>query len=591
MTDVGHPWRGASCWRALDTCFDRGQGFLATWLHWRQDPQRPRVLHYVALCGSAPTADDLIDVGANHDDLRGLARTLASQWDGLRPGFHRFLLEGGQIILTMCVGDALSALRQQDFDADEIIVSLSGATGPTALDLHSLWSAKALASCCRRGTRLHGRLSSAATAEMALHHLRQCGFALDTQAASDQELALDGLYDPPWTDARKRRRHQQALPIERCAVIGAGLSGASVAASLARRGWQVTVFDQASNPAAGASGLPLGLVVPHVSRDDCTLSRLSRAGVRLLLQQAQQHLRQGQDWGSTGVLTRQIGSTPPMPWPAIDDAETGAALDDTRAALGEGLWHAKGAWIKPAALVRAWLKEPGVQFVGNAEVVGLRQAKGQWQLLDGSGAVLGCAERVVLANANGARRLIESAVQANAGLNLPIERLPATQDLRGLLSHGLHQLTQVPESDFPKVPVNGAGAMVAHIPTPQGSAWFMGSTYQPGWQTERSAQDNHLLNFEHLQQLLPPLARLLEGHFKKGEVQSWKGTRCVAADRLPLVGALKDSAAPGLWLCAAMGSRGLSFSVLCAELLAARMGAEPLPVSARMARSLNALRA
>jgi tRNA 5-methylaminomethyl-2-thiouridine biosynthesis bifunctional protein len=36
-----------------------------------------------------------------------------------------------------------------------------------------------------------------------------------------------------------------------------------------------------------------------------------------------------------------------------------------------------------------------------------------------------------------------------------------------------------------------------------------------------------------------------------------------------------------------MGSRGLSFSVLCAELLAARMGAEPLPLEASLARFLH----
>jgi tRNA 5-methylaminomethyl-2-thiouridine biosynthesis bifunctional protein len=46
----------------------------------------------------------------------------------------------------------------------------------------------------------------------------------------------------------------------------------------------------------------------------------------------------------------------------------------------------------------------------------------------------------------------------------------------------------------------------------------------------------------------------------------------------------------GLWLCAGMGSRGLSFSMLCAELLAARWGAEPWPLEVGLARSLDALR-
>ncbi|MEY3144732.1 MAG: hypothetical protein RL342_403, partial [Pseudomonadota bacterium] len=40
----------------------------------------------------------------------------------------------------------------------------------------------------------------------------------------------------------------------------------------------------------------------------------------------------------------------------------------------------------------------------------------------------------------------------------------------------------------------------------------------------------------------------------------------------------------------AMGSRGLMFSVLCAELLAAMWGGEPLPVEARLASQLEALR-
>jgi tRNA 5-methylaminomethyl-2-thiouridine biosynthesis bifunctional protein len=39
-------------------------------------------------------------------------------------------------------------------------------------------------------------------------------------------------------------------------------------------------MDQAAAPAAGASGLSAGLVVPHVSSDDCALSRLSRASER-----------------------------------------------------------------------------------------------------------------------------------------------------------------------------------------------------------------------------------------------------------------------------------------------------------------------
>jgi tRNA 5-methylaminomethyl-2-thiouridine biosynthesis bifunctional protein len=59
--------------------------------------------------------------------------------------------------------------------------------------------------------------------------------------------------------------------------------------------------------------------------------------------------------------------------------------------------------------------------------------------------------------------------------------------------------------------------------------------------------------------------------------------RCASADRRPLVGEW----APGLWASMAMGSRGLTFAALCAELMAARLHGEPWPLPARLARALD----
>jgi len=40
-------------------------------------------------------------------------------------------------------------------------------------------------------------------------------------------------------------------------------------------------------------------------------------------------------------------------------------------------------------------------------------------------------------------------------------------------------------------------------------------------------------------------------------------------------------------LCTGMGSRGLSFAALCAELLAAQLHGEPLPVESQLAKAIN----
>ena len=523
------------------------------------------MLHYVAFITAPPTSLALSGTLGNDPALAPLAQELSGQWLDLRPGFQRFVLNQGQVLLTLCVGETLHLLRQQQFEADEVRWHVAEA------EAASLWIAKALARCCRRGTHLtasapHGRALSDLT-----QYLVQCGFALQTPEAATFDAvpaSLVASFNPRWTLKKTRQTTlASALPVGTCAVIGAGLAGASVATALARRGWQVTVLERAEAPAAGASGLPVGLVVPHVSADDCALSQLSRSGVRLILQQARSLLLAGQDWAPSGVLERDLDSGRFHP---------------------QDIWHPQGAWLKPAQLVRAWLAQPGIRFIGEADVTRLRQRDGAWELLGAQGQVLCRAERVVLANACGAATLLQRLLQDEPGRALDLARLPAMQGMRGLLSWELHD--DLDSTSFPPQPVNGSGSMVPRIPTEEGAAWFMGSSYQADDQPERPDQDNHHSNWQHLQALLPELADVLQKPFESGDLKHWKNTRCVTPDRLPAVGPLESSDAPGLWICAGLGSRGLSFSVLCAELLAARWGAEPWPIEASLAKALNALR-
>jgi tRNA 5-methylaminomethyl-2-thiouridine biosynthesis bifunctional protein len=73
-------------------------------------------------------------------------------------------------------------------------------------------------------------------------------------------------------------------------------------------------------------------------------------------------------------------------------------------------------------------------------------------------------------------------------------------------------------------------------------------------------------------------------------LQAWTGVRCATPSRLPAVGPVHHSGEPpqgaGLWVCSGLGSRGLTFAGLCAELLAARLQGEPLPVTQRLADAL-----
>lgn len=571
-------WASQPTWRILDTHFNLPR-FLALWQAWQADTQRPRLLHVVALTRQPPELSEL-QAAPTSPELHRLAQELAGQWRGLLPGFHRLLLAQGQLTLTLCVGELQPLLREQHFEADTVLLD---ADVPW-----DRWSAKALARCCRRGTTLAWIGSSPGPNPAWRDVLGQSGFVFQDGQAQ---------YAPHWElkNSRETLRTQAAAP-DTCAVIGAGLAGASVAAALARRGWRVQVFDAATMPAAGASGLPAGLVVPHVSADDSPRSRLSRAGVRLMLQEVGRLLPEGVDWALSGVLEQRLDGRAGLPahWPAAGSEISRpapsfeASLWHEGCATAPALWHAQAAWIKPARLVQAWLALPGVQFCGNAKVSALRKSGTSsgttWQLLDRDGQLLGNASQVVLANASDAPRLLDS---LRAELS-ELSQLPPVHEMRGVLSAGLRQTGD--EAALPPFPVNGLGALIPAVPTEDGLAWYAGATYEAAHQPPAIAAEHHCSNLAKLHTLLPAAARTLAPAFTPEAARGWGGTRCVSADRLPLVGPLEDGAQPTLWINAAMGSRGLSFSLLCAELLAARLGAEPWPVEASLAHFLHARR-
>ncbi len=552
-------WGQQEAWRFLETDFSRGLNFLSTWRAWKDDPQRPRMLHYVSLTVAPVSVDEILSTVAPFADLIELAHELAHQWFELMPGFHRMTLDDGQVLLTLCVGDLTPMLREQRFLADCVYLDCD----PAVVFQLDRWAVKALARSCRRGTSL---VSTLDTPQLRAD-LTDCGFELQTGQAESMSRTVIGQFNPRWKVKRSRYPVlERAVEAGTCVVVGAGLAGASVAAALARRGWRVQVLDQGAAPATGASGLPVGLVVPHVSADDCPLSRLSRSGVRLMLQQAGILLRRGQDWNDTGVLERRFDGDSPL----------------------ADIWHAQAAWLKPAQLVRAWLAQAGVTFQGHAKVEEIRPSGDQWELLNALGEVLASADRIVFANASGALALLEKAQSGLPVLGISVNLLPVMHTVPGQLSWGMHK--DAHDNAFPPFPLNGSGSVVPRVPTAGGTAWYVGSSYQQSTKAAVTDEENHASNLARLRKLMPTLGLTLERQFAAGTINTWKNTRCVTVDRLPLVGPVYLADYPSLWICAGMGSRGLSFSVLCAELLAATWGAEPLPIASGLAQSLNALR-
>ncbi len=602
-------WAGQAQWRILETGFGLGLNFLVTWLAWREEPQRPRILHFVSTEAYPADAPSILRNCAQHPELLPLAEALAAQWWGLLPGVHRLSFDGGQVLLTLCIGDAQTQLRKQALTVDSVFLDgFSPQQNPEIWDLHTL---KAVARCCRPGTRL-GTWCVAGSVRDAL---TQCGFAVQkVPGVPPKRHNLQATFAPRWTTRLVREPEAPVLPSPSAEspphpdalVIGAGIAGAAVAASLARRGWRVRVLDQGAAPAAGASGLPAGLFAPHVSPDDSVVSRLSRSGVRTTLQTAGECLLEGTDWQPSGVLQHHVDGKRGLP----ADWNAGPGADWSHAAPGalrqeagippdvRATWHQRGGWIRPAQLVRALLAQPGVQFQGDAKVAKLVRVDNQggtlglWQALDAQGQALASAPLAIVATGFGSLELLGATDPALSAWPL--------NTVRG-------QVTGARHSDWPwpgpAFPVNGHGNCVPAFPWPGNAhdhpesatadrSWIAGSTFErgpadhwpPGPEDQAAA---HRYNLGKLQTLLPsaqlpdPQAPLPPG------LRHWASIRCTSPDRLPLVGPVDTHALPGLWVCTAMGARGLTLSLLCGELLAARLMGEPLPVDAQLAKALD----
>jgi len=571
-------WAHQPQWRILETGFGLGLNFLVTWQAWKADPARPRLLHFVATEAFPASAGDISRAAAAHPELLPLAQQLQAQFWGLLPGVHRLVFESGHVLLTLCIGDTQAVLREQQFEADAVYLDgFSPAKNPDIWDTHTL---KAVARCCRRGTRI----ASWTIARSVLDGLTQCGFVVHkTPGLPPKRDNLQGLFDPRW-EPRKAWTSAAVNPTS-CVVIGGGLAGAAAAASLARRGWQVEVLDSQEAPAGGASGLPAGVLVPHVSPDDSLLSRLTRCGVRATWQQAEALLTPGSDWQASGVLERRLDGSAGLAadwpeagrdWSDIADparlAEAGLGMD-----AGPACWHRRAGWIKPARLVQALLAQPGIRWRGGRQAARLRRnlETGHWTVADAQDMSLAQAALVVVAAGHASGLLVDG--------GLPL------QAIRGQMSWGLH--ADLPgTSAFPSFVVNGSGSFIPAVPTDQGMAWLAGAGFQRDHDNTDIRTADQTANRERLQALLPATALILAGAFENASAGAWAGVRCASPDRLPLVGAVDAVGQAGLWLSTAMGSRGLSFAILCGELLAAKLHSEPLPLELRLTQALAASR-
>jgi len=597
-------WRGRDRFVVLETGFGLGNNFLATWAAWRDDAERSRRLHFVSIDAAPPTRAALAAV-ARDAALAPLAAELARCWPPLTCNLHRIAFDDDAVELLLAFGAASAWLPQLVASVDAFFLDgFAPARNP------AMWEPRIFKAMARLAAP-DATVATWSAARAVRDGLASAGFAVERAAGSDGKRDITRACYAPRIPPRSMARRAAVPAVASGAssasdaadvvVIGAGLAGCAVAAALARRGVRALVLERGAEVAAEASGNAAAIFHGIVHRDDGRHARFHRAAALAAADEVRDAIGRHGVRGSAGGLLRLETRLDLAAMQAIVDAqglppEYVVVLDSDAASRVAGVhvaapaWHyPRGGWVDPRGLANAWLRGASdrAELRLRSAVGSLRRAAGRWRVASDDGTTIAEADAVVVCDGSGT-----SLVGAGAW---PVRRQ------RG-------QTTAIASSTLaalPRVPLAGNGHV---LPSLDGRVWTGTST---AWNDDDAAlrPAEQRRNLERVAGLLglasPPQFGALAGRV---------AFRWTSADRLPIAGAVpaaiagasiagcEDLAsgrfdrarlvarAPGLFVCAALGSRGVPAASLCAGIVAAQIAGAPLPAEADLVEAVDPAR-
>ena len=578
-----------------ETGFGTGLNFLCAWQLFEQQAPAGAQLHFVSVEKYPLNKADLERALALWPELAPYAEQLLAQYVALHPGFQRLVLANGRIILTLLIGDARELLGQLDARIDAwFLDGFAPAKNP------QMWTPELFAELARlshTGTTL-GTFTSTGHVRRSLN---EAGFKMKRVPGLGKKWeVLKGAYigtpaaaATPWF-----ARPPQPAGARTALVIGAGLAGCATAASLAQRGWQVTLMERHGAIAQEASGNPQGVLYLKLSAHHTALSRLIVSGyghTRRLLH----GLHKGQDWDNCGVLQLAFDSKEAQRQAQLAAAfpeDLLIALDKTAAEAqagiplpAGGLFYPEAGWVHPPALCALLSQHPNIHLQLHQEALELRRDGNQWQACNGE-QLLASAAVVVLASAAEIKSFSQAAHLPLKRIRGQISRLPATADSRALST---------------------VVCAEGYVAPPRLDEHTLGASFDFNSDDLTANSADHASNLQLLEEISPALADALNAAaLNPAHLQGRAAFRCTSPDYLPIVGPLADTAAfaeayavlrkdarqvpdspcpwlDGLYINSGHGSRGLISAPLSGELIAAWLNDEPLPVPADVAQACH----
>ncbi len=581
-----------------ETGFGAGRNFLATLELWNS-LSPTAMLHYISIEKHPLAPADLARILANFPEFDSCKEELLAQYYLPLPGFHRLSFKN-QVYLTLIIGDVAAVLPELECNVDAWFLD-----GFSPAKNEQMWTAALIANLARlsHSTTTFATYSASSAVRS---RLTDGGFVVhkDSGCGGKRDM-LFGEYFPTTTAAgvkhpQKPPRNYLAKPPviadNQVIIIGAGISGAATAFSLANRGYQVTVLEQHSSPAQEASGNYQGMLYGSWSAFGGAMMELSFAGYRYSHYLVAQLLTEAEDYGSCGLI--QLAETAeqlkrqqqlidcklpedffyPLSHQEIEQL-AGVSIGGNQS----GLYFPHGLWLSPPTLVAHLLTHPNIHLITDCQIQDLIYNDNHWQAIDTNTKIRATAPQVVICNS---ARLQEFSVSPQLQL----------RTIRGQIS-----VAPAPEQPL-KTILCGKGYMTP----PRAGKITIGATFQFHDQDTALRSADHQENLDNFAELTPTIISQLE--FKQLEGKA--GIRSSSYDYLPLVGPLADyqqfqqvfaklaqdknarinQSCPylaGLYVNVGHGTKGMLTAPLCGEIIADYIAGTPLAASKTLREALH----
>jgi tRNA 5-methylaminomethyl-2-thiouridine biosynthesis bifunctional protein len=519
----------------------------------RHAPRTAR-LHYFAAERHPLSRDDLERALSQWPELGGPASALLAAWPPPAPGFHRIRLTD-RIELTLMFGDATTLLAAGPDRVDAWFLD-----GFAPARNRDLWTDKLLGIIAAR-SRPAATVATFTAAGSVRRGLADAGFGVERlRGFGGKRHRL--IARMPGEPTPQRTRRGTAV------VVGAGFAGSTTARALAERGWQVRVVDPAP---AGSAPPELTAVLYASASHHLTAQNRLYLGALLHAQRWLARLgfpRDRSDGRLEGVIQHLVD--PKIADKTARTLEAGTWPRELLSPLegGEGRVRIEGAGcLNSAAWCRFLLDHPGIETIAE-RAVGVDRGDPPSVSL-GSGTRLE-ADAIVLCTAG------ETANFDGLGW-LPLRNVRGQVTFCRATAASLDWREAHCHSGYVTPAVEGVHCI--------------GATFDRERQTPVVDPLDNQRNLAELQRNLPALFDALGGD-DIDVIGQHAGLRCQSADTLPLVGPWADPSQnphaldERVWLNIAHGSKGLTHTPLCADLIADRLSGHPVATDSEVMASL-----